>query len=225
MYSSILALLALVGMINAEPGDNPTSNFDVITAPQSGDILPAGEPFSIQWELGSHIDGTVTIKLFGGIIGPLINFHAINTIGKGIENDKRSYSWTPNKADDPNLAYLLNITLDSDNSVYQLSEKFKIITEPDDVPATTTESTQTGYTSSQAAVTTALMTTSTGSLQDFSSTSRDNTIGSLSTTTSLSGSSSTMASSSSPSSTNAAERIGTDMFAMIGGLALVIIAH
>jgi hypothetical protein len=81
MYFSILALLALVGMINAEPGDNPTSNFDVITAPQKGDILPAGEPFSIQWELVSHIDGTVTIKLFGGISGPLINFHEINTIG------------------------------------------------------------------------------------------------------------------------------------------------
>ncbi|ETS78720.1 hypothetical protein PFICI_08573 [Pestalotiopsis fici W106-1] len=197
-----------------------------ITAPKDGYKVPAGEAYSIQWELGSHHDDKVTIKLFAGIGKDQTNFNELKTIGKGIDNSKGSYSWTPNTADDTSLTYMLTITSDSDDSVYQLSDNFQIITEPDDVSATTTEGTQTSQTSSQTSVTTVVTTASTtSSMQGISSASGDSTITSSPTTTSLSGGSSATSSSSSPSSTSAVGRNVADIFAMILGLALVMYAQ
>lgn len=122
MQFSAAAVLAFVATAVAQ-----TTGFDSVFTPASGEVVPAGSSFTIEWTAPApynDADDLVTIGLIGGATQntqvPLL------TVATGVKNAGGSYTWSV-PADLGALAfYGLTFTLESDTSIFQYSNPFTI---------------------------------------------------------------------------------------------------
>ncbi|KAH8737361.1 Ser-Thr-rich glycosyl-phosphatidyl-inositol-anchored membrane family-domain-containing protein [Ilyonectria robusta] len=122
MQFSAAAVLAFVATAVAQ-----TTGFDSVFVPASGEVVPAGSSFTIEWTAPApynDADDLVTIGLIGGATQntqvPLL------TVATGVKNAGGSYTWSV-PADLGELAfYGLTFTLESDTSIMQYSNPFTI---------------------------------------------------------------------------------------------------
>lgn len=241
MRFSITALLALATAVVAQ---NPTEGFDVITKPTEGEKVPAGSTYDIVWEPSAAHPGSITIGLLGGSSSKTLS--VVDTIAKGVDASTGTYSWSVPSTLGKLDTYGIIITLESDTTIFQYGFPFKIV-------GGTSGSTSTGSASGSASATASetgsetassksstktktasTSVTSTGSFTAPSSTIVSSTIrGNLSTTagqqTTITSSVIVTAPTSTKSSstavaTNGVASLAAGSFAMLGGVAMAILA-
>lgn len=231
MRFSIAAVLAFAASALAV---DPTDGFNVITKPTKGEEVPAGSTYEIVWSPDASHPGAITIGLLGGAKPNLLD--VVGTIAKGVDASKGSYSWTV--PSDATLAtYGIMITLESNKDVIQYGFPFKITggssssgSTSSTGSATTTGSTSATTTASGTGTDSVTSTTFTAS----SSTTVSSTVLSNSTTTGGSRQTTvTTVTTSKPSSTststtsivtNGVASLAAGSFAMLGGVAMAVLA-
>ncbi|KAH6957647.1 Ser-Thr-rich glycosyl-phosphatidyl-inositol-anchored membrane family-domain-containing protein [Ilyonectria sp. MPI-CAGE-AT-0026] len=119
-HISAAAVLAFVASAFAQ-----TADFDPVNVPAAWEVIPAGSSFTIQWTAPAKYSGeTISISLIGGATqGTQV---PLQDIASGIDNDAGSYAWAVPASLGDAAVYGLVIKLDSDTSVFQYSNPFKI---------------------------------------------------------------------------------------------------
>lgn len=122
------AFLAFVsGALAQIPG------FDTITSPVTGEVLVAGETFTIVWAAApaKYDEETVTIILLAGD-APKSLIPAEEPVAEGIVNSAGSYDWEVPAELGDKATYGFKIQLDSDPEIFQYS--FPFVIEGGDAP-------------------------------------------------------------------------------------------
>jgi hypothetical protein len=236
MRFSIAAVLAF-----ATTGLCQVAGFNVITKPVSGEQVPAGSTYEIVWQPSADQPGDITIGLLGGASPSTLDIVA--TIATGVDSSAGSYSWEVSTGLGDLATYGIKITLESDKDVFQYGFPFQIVgggDDSDDEVSTTTAAATTTATEDDDKTTKTKTKTATATEDDSTSiTVPTSTIvtstisGNLSTT----GSPQTTITSivtEQPSSTttaattlvtaNAAGAVAAGSFAMLGGVAMAVLA-
>lgn len=124
MRFSIAAVLALATSL-VQAGD-PTPGFLPITKPTQGEEVAAGSTYEIVWEPSTgKYDGTVTIGLLGGDSPSTLDI--VDTLAKGVDPSTGSYSWAVSSSLGKKKTYGIKISLDSDPTIFQYGFPFKIV--------------------------------------------------------------------------------------------------
>jgi hypothetical protein len=241
MRFSITALFAFAAAVVAQ---NPTEGFDVITKPTQGEKVPAGSTYDIVWQPSAAHPGSITIGLLGGASPQTLT--VVDTIAKGVDASTGTYSWSVPSTLGKLATYGIIITLESDTKIFQYGFPFKIVggtssststgTASGSATATASETETASETSTKSSTKTkATSTTVTStSFSVPSSTIVSSTIrGNLSTTaghlTTITSSVIVTAPTSTKSSstavvTNGVASLAAGSFAMLGGVAMAILA-
>lgn len=238
MRFSITALFAFATAVMAQ-----TEGFNVITKPVKGEQVPAGSTYQIVWQPSAAHPGEITIGLLGGASPQTLS--VVDTIAKGVDGEDGTYSWSVPSSLGDLETYGIMITLESDASVFQYGFPFQIV--PDESgssssaeatatpTATATEDdSETSTSSSKASTKTPTTKSATSTFSVPSSTIISSTIrGNLSTTASPSSTITTTPIEDTPSetttstssiATNGVASLAAGSFAMLGGVAMAVLA-
>lgn len=247
MQFTIAAILTLAGSALAQtPGFNP------LTAPTMNEVIPAGKPYAIKWTPQGGNGAPVSLYAYAGESASTLQ--EISTIATGVEASLGRFEWNIDAAIGGKFkAYGIKIALASNKETYQWSNPFTISaaegsssasSSSSSSPATTTASTSSSAATSKtedASVTTTKPTLSSTTIPTTSSsTSITIPIGNLSTSavgtggattqvtlvTSTSRTSSAGGSATSPATvpTGGAVAKGASSIAIVGGLAMAVLA-
>lgn len=237
MRFSIASVLALATAAFAQR--EPTPGFNVITKPTEGEQVSAGSTYEIVWQPDSTHPGDITIGLLGGSAPNTLA--VIDTIATGVDATTGSYSWEVPVTLGDLATYGIMITLESDKDIFQYGFPFEIVggSGGDDDDSTSTTGTVTG-TKSATATTTGSTTTGTSDSTRTSFTVSSSTItsstlrGNLSTTASQGQQTTitTVVTDNQPTTTALTTSIATDAaasfaagsIAMLGGVAMAVLA-
>ncbi|TLD20619.1 hypothetical protein PspLS_08587 [Pyricularia sp. CBS 133598] len=115
---SLAAILALAGSAIAQ-----TPGFHALVKPVRDEVIPAGKPFTLEWQAGGQ-DGPVNFVLTGGETHALLQ--EIGTVATGIDSKLGKYTWDVSATLGDKKAYGLKIVLASDPTVFQWSNPFTI---------------------------------------------------------------------------------------------------
>ncbi|KAL2145308.1 hypothetical protein VTI28DRAFT_7525 [Corynascus sepedonium] len=245
MRFSIAALLSLATAVVAQ-----TEGFNVITKPTEGEKVPAGSTYEIVWQPSDDHEGPITIGLLGGSSPQTLS--VVDTIAEGVDPSTGSYSWKVPSGGE--ATYGIIITLESDPAVFQYGFPFKIVGGSDDdeddsssssssVPSSTKSSAATSTTSDAESTSKSSTKTKT---HDHSSTVTSTSVSVpsstlVSSTTTRATSSTTSVpettvtssvvetatsttSSSTSLATNGVPTLAPGSFAMLGGMAMAVLA-
>jgi hypothetical protein len=239
MRFSITALFAFATAVMAQ-----TEGFNVITKPVKGEQVPAGSTYEIVWQPSAAHPGEITIGLLGGASPQTLS--VVDTIAKGVDGVDGTYSWSVPSTLGDMETYGIMITLESDASVFQYGFPFQIV--PDEsgssssavatatpTATATDDDSETSTSSSKASTKTASTKSVTSTTFEVpSSTIISSTIkGNLSTTASPSSTITTSPISDTPSETttstssivtNGVASLAAGSFAMLGGVAMAVLA-
>lgn len=240
MRFSITALFAFATAVMAQ-----TEGFNVITKPVKGEQVPAGSTYEIVWQPSAAHPGEITIGLLGGSSPQTLS--VVDTIAKGVDGEDGSYSWSVPSSLGDLKTYGIMITLESDASVFQYGFPFQIV--PDEsgsassaeptatatATATDSDDTETSTSSSKpSSKTSGTWIRYTSTYTAPSSTIVSSTIqGNLSTTASPSSTITSSVISDTPSettastssiATNGVASLAAGSFAMLGGVAMAVLA-
>ncbi|KIH86990.1 GPI anchored serine-threonineeeee rich protein [Sporothrix brasiliensis 5110] len=120
MRCTAASVLAFASAVLAQ-----TANFDVITKPTEGSVVPAGKTFTITWEPTTEYNNdTITLTLLGGATPK--GLQTISVIKAGVANSAGEFAWAVSKSLGAEANYGIEITLDSDPSILEYSFPFKI---------------------------------------------------------------------------------------------------
>lgn len=218
-----------------------TSGFDPITVPTNNADVPAGQTLTVQWEPSTNYTGTVSLLLLGGATPSTLELGP--TIASGLDNSAGKYDWAVSSTLGADATYGLKLVLDSDTTIFQYSFPFHITGGSTNSSSTTgstsTGSSATGSVSKTGSSTT--VTTSSGSSTSSSlaaPTSTFSTVtpaGNLSTTatggptkvtltSTTTGSGASKTTGPSTVATGAAATMAVGSVAMLGGLAMAVLA-
>jgi len=115
---SAAALAAFISTVLAQ-----TADFDPITKPVKDEDVPAGSTYDITWDLTPKYTGSVTLSLLGGKTpGTLV---ALGSIGTA-DNGDGKFAWDVDASLGDDATYGIQITLDSDKTIFQYSFPFHI---------------------------------------------------------------------------------------------------
>jgi hypothetical protein len=239
MRFSIAAVLAF-----ATTGLCQVAGFNVITNPEKGEQVPAGSTYQIVWQPSADQPGDITIGLMGGASPSTLDI--IETIATGVDSSAGSYSWEVSAKLGDLATYGIKITLESDKDTFQYGFPFQIVGGGDDsddeeVSTTTAAATTTATATDDDDKTTKTKTKTATATEDDStsvtvptSTIISSTIsGNLSTTGSPQTTitsivteqpSSTTTASTTLVTANAAGVVAAGSFAMLGGVAMAVLA-
>jgi len=233
VYSAALAFAATAM--------SQTAGFDAISAPATDEVVPAGQDYTIVWAPNSEYNGTVTISLLGGSSPSTLN--TVETIATGIDTSAGKYVWSVEKTLGSDVYYGIQITLDSDTSIFQWGFHFKISAVAGSSSYSTAAISTGGYSTSATKTATSAKSTSVKTSASYSATSSapyptTTATGNGTTTatttggsgaTTLTSTTSVAAASKTTSSgvsvpTNAANRAAAGTVALFGGLAAAMFA-
>jgi len=203
------AILALVSSVLAQT----TDGFDVISAPSKDQEVPAGTTFDIVWAPSTKFTGTVTIGLLGGSSPSTLQ--TLSTIKSGVASSAGKFTWAVDSTLGTDSTYGIQITLDSDKTVFQYSFPFHI-----KASSSSTNSSSTSVTSTSKGAAKTTYTTPSSNLST-TATSHPTKVTITSTATG-GGSKTTNTGSTVP--TNGAEAVAAGSFALLGGLAIAAFA-
>jgi hypothetical protein len=241
MRFSITALFAFATTVLAQ-----TEGFNVITKPVKGEQVPAGSTYEIVWQPSAAHPGEITIGLLGGASPQTLS--VVDTIAKGVDGEDGSYSWSVPSSLGDLETYGIMITLESDASVFQYGFPFQIVADESgssssaEVTATATPTATATDDDSETSTSSTKASTKTASTKSVTSTTfsvPSSTIvsstihGNLSTTASPSSTITTSVISETPSetttstssiATNGVAQLAAGSFAMLGGVAMAVLA-
>ncbi|EAA29669.1 hypothetical protein GE21DRAFT_1437 [Neurospora crassa] len=122
MRFSVAAVLAIATAVFAQ-----TDGFDVISNPYAGEKVLAGLPCEIKWAPSSDpkFQGTVRIDVLGGTTPQTLD--KVGTVASGVDSSKGSYKWMVDAHLGKANTYGIQITLESNEKVFQYSFPFHII--------------------------------------------------------------------------------------------------
>ncbi|KAJ4417751.1 hypothetical protein N0V85_001722 [Neurospora sp. IMI 360204] len=120
MRFSVATVLAIATAVFAQ-----TDGFDVISNPYVGEKVLAGLPCEIKWAPSSEYQGTVRIDVLGGTTPQTLN--KVGTVASGVDSSKGSYKWNVDSHLGTANTYGIQITLESNDKVFQYSFPFHII--------------------------------------------------------------------------------------------------
>jgi hypothetical protein len=244
MRFSITAVLALAtSLVQAQ---EPTDGFHPITKPTRGEEVAAGSTYEIVWEPSASYPGTVTIGLLGGASQNTLNL--LPDIATGVDGSAGSYSWEVPATLGDLATYGIKISLESDPTVFQYGFPFKIVgggsggasssttgsaTGTESVTETATETSTTATetestsgsvtkttSSASSTITIPSSTVTSSTLSGNWSTTAHSTITTLTTGTA----STTTRTSTSSIATNGVASLAAGSFAMLGGVAMAVLA-
>jgi hypothetical protein len=236
MRFSIASVFALATAVMAQ-----TEGFNVITKPVKGEQVPAGSTYEIVWQPSAAHPGEITIGLLGGSSPQTLS--VVDTIATAVDGEAGTYSWSVPSTLGDLETYGIMITLESDKSVFQYGFPFQIVADESgssssaEATATATptdsETTETATSSTKATKSAKTSVTST-TFSVPSSTIVSSTIkGNLSTTVSPSSTITTSVISetatetetaTSSIATNGVASLAAGSFAMLGGVAMAVLA-
>ncbi|TLS27553.1 hypothetical protein PpBr36_05395 [Pyricularia pennisetigena] len=135
MQYSLAAILALAGSAIAQ-----TPGFHALVKPVRDEVIPAGKPFTLEWQAGGQ-DGPVNFVLTGGETHALLQ--EIGTVATGIDSKLGKYTWNVDASLGDKKAYGLKIVLASDPTIFQWSNPFTIKASSDKTVANSTSTSTT----------------------------------------------------------------------------------
>jgi hypothetical protein len=238
MRFSITAVFAFATAVMAQ-----TEGFNVITKPVKGEQVPAGSTYEIVWQPSAAHPGEITIGLLGGASPQTLS--VVDTIATAVDGEAGTYSWSVPSTLGDLETYGIMITLESDESVFQYGFPFQIT--PDEsgssssaeatataTPTDSEEPEETSTSSTKASTKTANSSVTSTTFAVPSSTIVSSTVqGNLSTTASPSSTITTSVISETPSetststssiATNGVAPLAAGSFAMLGGVAMAVLA-
>jgi hypothetical protein len=225
--SSLGAVLAFASAAFAQ-----TAGFDPITKPTSGEAVPAGQTYEIVWLPSAQYPGTIALSLLGGATPSTLQ--TVATIATGVQNSVGKYSWAVDKSLGALATYGIQITLESNRTIFQYGFPFRIVGggSSSSTSASATGSTSraassstTAGSSSSAARSTSSVVTSSSSVRpsnSTSSTARPSTV-TTATSSTIRPSTTTAAPTTTRVPAGAATLAGGS-FAVLGGLAVALLA-
>ncbi|CAK7232490.1 hypothetical protein SBRCBS47491_008288 [Sporothrix bragantina] len=102
-----------------------TANFDVISQPTEGSVVPAGETYTIVWApTADYNNDTITLTLLGGATSKTLQ--QVSVIKAGVASSAGKYEWAVASSLGADATYGIEITLDSDPSILEYSFPFTI---------------------------------------------------------------------------------------------------
>ncbi|KAH8885087.1 hypothetical protein GQ53DRAFT_367194 [Thozetella sp. PMI_491] len=99
-----------------------TLHFDAITKPGQSETIPAGSKYTIQWEPSTEYSGTVSLSVIGGASPQTLQ--PVADIAKSVDNSLGTYDWAVPSSLGSLAVYGIQITLDSNSSIFQYSFPF-----------------------------------------------------------------------------------------------------
>lgn len=241
MRFSAATLLAFASVVLAQ-----TPGFNVITSPAKGEKVPAGKTYEIVWAPDAKNPGAITIELYGGAADNLLNL--VQTLETGFDGSAGTYPWAVGSALGTEKVYGIKVILESNTTTWQWGNPFEI-TKGSSPSATATGSTSVIVTSTVEPSSTSAKVSSTITSKTASESSKaTSTITKISSssiihgnystthiteateatvTTFVSGTSSrgtATASSTSAIVTNGVAAMGASSFALLGGVAMAVLA-
>ncbi|KAH6853474.1 Ser-Thr-rich glycosyl-phosphatidyl-inositol-anchored membrane family-domain-containing protein [Chaetomium sp. MPI-CAGE-AT-0009] len=237
MRFSIASVFALATAVMAQ-----TEGFNVITKPVKGEQVPAGSTYEIVWQPSAAHPGEITIGLLGGASPQTLS--VVDTIATAVDGEAGTYSWSVPSTLGDLATYGIMITLESDKSVFQYGFPFQIVADGSgssssaEATATATptdsETSETATSSTKASTKSAKTSVTSTTFSVPSSTIVSSTIkGNLSTTVSPSSTITTSVISetatetetaTSSIATNGVASLAAGSFAMLGGVAMAVLA-
>ncbi|KAK3898329.1 Ser-Thr-rich glycosyl-phosphatidyl-inositol-anchored membrane family-domain-containing protein [Staphylotrichum tortipilum] len=247
MRFSIAAVLAFAASALAA---DPTPGFNAITKPTKNEDVPAGSTYDIVWLPSAEHPGAIKIGLLGGATPATLN--VLDTIATGIDASEGTYSWAVPSTLGSLATYGIIITLESDKDIFQYSFPFHITsgsgstasasgsasgTASGSVSSTTggSKPSTTGgaKTSSSSSVANSTVVSSTSAAPSSTVVSSSSFIGNLSTTAGPSQTTITTLSTVKPTTTkatttavatNGVASLAAGSFAVLGGVAMAMLA-
>ncbi|KAL8415925.1 hypothetical protein RB596_006489 [Gaeumannomyces avenae] len=120
MQFTVTAILALVGSAFAQ-----TPNFNPLTNPLSGEVIPAGKMYPIKWTPQGGNGAPVSLYAYAGESASTLQ--EIGVIATGVEASLGRFEWNVDPAIGGKYkAYGIKIALASDKEVYQWSNPFTV---------------------------------------------------------------------------------------------------
>lgn len=120
MRYTATSILAFASAVLAQ-----TANFDVISKPTDGSVVPAGETYTITWSpTAEYNNDTITLTLLGGATSKTLQ--TVSVIKAGVANSAGEYAWAVASTLGADATYGIEITLDSDPSILEYSFPFQI---------------------------------------------------------------------------------------------------
>lgn len=242
MRFSAATLLAFASVVLAQ-----TPGFNVITAPAKGEKVPAGETYEIVWVPDAKNPGAITIELYGGPADNKLNL--VETLKTGFDGSAGTYPWAVGSALGTEKVYGIRVVLESNTTIWQWGNPFEITKGSSSATVTVSTSVSATSTVEPSSTSTKVSSTIISTTAPESSKATSTTIkisssiihGNYSTTriapntrtteatetTFVIGTSSTgsaTASSTSAVVTNGVAAMGASSFALLGGVAMAILA-
>ncbi|KAI6378749.1 hypothetical protein MCOR25_002168 [Pyricularia grisea] len=225
MQYSLAAILALAGSVVAQ-----TPGFHPLVKPASNEVIPAGKPYTLEWQSGGQ-DGPVNFVLTGGETHATLQ--EIGTVATGIDSTLGKYTWNVASSLGDQKAYGLKIVLASDTSVFQWSNPFTIKASTDKSTTNSTSSATSSTTTSASSTTTTPASTtikvnSTTISSNASITATKSSAPGVATTLTQTATQGVAQSTrtttpSSPQATGAAAAIGFSSAALVGGVFMAVL--
>ncbi|KAL8388441.1 hypothetical protein RB595_009242 [Gaeumannomyces hyphopodioides] len=242
MQFTVTAILAIVGSALAQ-----TPNFNPLTQPTMNEVIPAGKMYAIKWTPQGGNGAPVSLYAYAGESASTLQ--EISTIASGVEASLGRFEWNVDAAIGGKYkAYGIKIALASDKEVYQWSNPFTVSaaegssstsSSVSTTKASSTSSSVTAKTDSSSVTSTKASVSTTMVLTTSSSIVTSTPIGNLSTsatrsaTTQVTLITSTSRVSTAPGGsstapvtvpTGGAVTKGASSIAIIGGLAMAVLA-
>ncbi|KAK0747971.1 Ser-Thr-rich glycosyl-phosphatidyl-inositol-anchored membrane family-domain-containing protein [Apiosordaria backusii] len=239
MRFSGLSVLGFASVVLAQW--DPTPGFNVLSKPSFDEVVPAGKPYDVEWAGTDEFPEAITIKLYGGKARNSLDL--VSTIASGVDSAEGTYSWAVPADLGTAAVYGIRIESETNSTRFQWGNPFTIksgkpstsTTASGSASATETETkTKTTVTSTKASETKTSTQTKTTLTTTFSANSSTTAPPQTTVTTVIdeeeeettTAASTTATSTSTSIPTGAGVRAvgGASSFALLGGVALAVLA-
>ncbi|KAK0669369.1 Ser-Thr-rich glycosyl-phosphatidyl-inositol-anchored membrane family-domain-containing protein [Cercophora samala] len=233
MRYSVVTLLGLASAALAQW--DATDGFNVFSKPSFDEVVPAGKAYNIVWAPTEEFPEAITIKLYGGKSRNTLD--VVATIASGVDSAEGTYSWDVPADLGSAVVYGLRIDSETNSTRFQWGNPFTIKAGKPSLTTSgsTSSATETSVTSTKATETKSSVETKTTLTTTFSAnTSTTTTAPAETTVTSVIDEEEEEATSTTAAATSTSSAIptgagvravgGASSFALLGGVALAVLA-
>ncbi|KAK4181337.1 Ser-Thr-rich glycosyl-phosphatidyl-inositol-anchored membrane family-domain-containing protein [Triangularia setosa] len=233
MRYSVLTLLSLASAALAQW--DPTDGFNVVSKPSFDEVIPAGKAYDIEWAPTAEFPEAITIKVYGGKARD--NLDLVATIASGVDSAEGTYSWDVPADLGSAVVYGIRIESETNSTRFQWGNPFTIKAGKPSTSATASGSasateTKTTVTSTKATETKTSVETKTTLTTTFSANTSTTAPAETTVTSTLVEEEEETSTTAAATSTSTAIPTGAGVralgdassFALLGGVALAVLA-
>ncbi|VBB71704.1 Putative protein of unknown function [Podospora comata] len=230
MRYSVVTLLGLASAALAQW--DPTDGFNVVSKPSFDEVIPAGKAYDIVWAPTEEFPEAITIKLYGGKARNSLD--VVATIASGVDSAEGTYSWDVPADLGSAVVYGIRIDSETNSTRFQWGNPFTIKAGKATLTTSgsTASATESSVTSTKASSTTSSVETKTTLTTTFSANTSTTTAPAETTVTSVideeevttTTAAATTSSTAIPTGAGVRAVGGASSFALLGGVALAVLA-